>query len=64
MDLKSRKACTRGDQGINGIKISLQVVELAAYCGFDLPPAWPLLFGDIEESSTCFAPIVSRLMFA
>jgi hypothetical protein len=26
MRLKSRKACTTGDQGINGIKISLQVI--------------------------------------
>ena len=64
MNLESRKACARGDQGIYGIKVALQIVELAAYCCFDLPPAWPLLFGDIEESCTCFASVVSRPMFA
>jgi hypothetical protein len=32
--LQARKHCTRGDQGIDGIKISLQAVKLSAYGGF------------------------------
>lgn len=47
MRLKSRKPCTRGDQGINGIKISLQVIELTAYRCFDFPATRLFLFGDI-----------------
>jgi hypothetical protein len=31
MGLQARKHCPRGDQGINGIKIPLQVIELAEY---------------------------------
>ena len=63
MHLKSRKPCARVDQGVNGIKISLQVVKLVAYCSFYLPAALLLLFGDIKESSTCPATIISRLVF-
>jgi hypothetical protein len=62
--LQSRKPCAGVDQGINGIKVSLQVVELPAYCGLDLPAPRLLLFGDIEENCTCSAAIVSGLMFA
>ena len=62
--LKDRKACARNDQSIDGIKISLQVVELAAYGGIYFPPAWPFLFGDIEESGTRPAAIISRLVLA
>ena len=51
MRLKSRKPCARNDQGINGIKISLQVVELAANGCFDFPAPRLFLFGDIEKSS-------------
>jgi hypothetical protein len=54
------KACSRSDQGVNRIKIPLQLAELAAYCGFYLPPAWLLLFGDIKESDTCPTTIISR----
>jgi hypothetical protein len=64
MHLKSRKPCTRGDQIVNGIKISLQVDELAAYCGLDLPSAWLLLFGNTEEDGTCLTTIVSGLVLA
>jgi hypothetical protein len=64
MHFKSRTPCARVDQGVNGIKISLQVVKLAAYCSFYLPVAWLLLFGDIKESSTCPAKIISRLVFS
>ncbi len=64
MRLKSRKPCTRSDQGINGIKISLQVVELTAYCCFDFPVTRLFLSGDIEKSSSGPASIVSRLMLA
>ena len=52
MGLQARKHCTKSDQGIDSIKIALQMVELTAYCGFYLPAAWLLLFSDIEESST------------
>ena len=62
MRLKSRKPCARGDQGINGIKISLQVIELTAYRCFDFPATKLFLFGDIEKSSSCLTTIVSRLM--
>ena len=64
MGLQARKPCPGSNQGVDGIKTSLQIVELAAYCGFYLPPARLLLFGDIEESSTCLAAIISRLMLA
>jgi len=64
MRLKGRKPCPRSDQGIDGIKISLQVVELTAYCSIDLATAWLLLFSDIEENSTCPAPIIAGLEFA
>ena len=62
MRLESRKPCTRSDQGINGIKISLQVIELKAYRRFDFPATGLFLFGDIEKSSTCPTAIVSRLV--
>ena len=62
MRLKSRKACTTGDQGINGIKVSLQVIELTAYRCMDFPTTRLFLFGDIEKSSTCPTAIVSRLV--
>ena len=62
--LKGRKACARSDQNIDGIKISLQVVELAAYGGIYFPSAWPFLFGDIEESGTRPTAIISRLVLA
>jgi hypothetical protein len=50
---QARKLCARGDLGINCIRITLHVVELAAYCCFHLAAAWLLLFGDIEENSAC-----------
>ena len=59
MRRQAQKLCARGDQGIDGIKITLQIVKLAAYCGFHLAAAWLLLFGDIEESSACSPPIIS-----
>jgi hypothetical protein len=33
MRLQAPKACLRGDQDIDGIKIPLQVVMLEVYCG-------------------------------
>jgi hypothetical protein len=59
MRLQGRKPGPRGDEGIDGIKIPLQVVELVAYCGFYLAAAWLLLFGNVEEDSTCPTPIIS-----
>ena len=64
MHLKSRKTCATGDQGINGIKISLQVVELAAYCGVYFLSARLFLFGDNEKSRSCPTTIVSRRVLA
>jgi hypothetical protein len=63
MGLQAQKHCTRGDQGIDSIKIPLQIVELMSYCGFYLPAAWLLLFGDIEKSRTSSTLIISRLVF-
>ena len=63
MRRQHRKLCNRGDQGIDSIKIPLQVVELAANCGFYLAAAWLLLFGDIEESRACPPTIISRTVF-
>jgi hypothetical protein len=62
MRRQARKLCARGDQGIDSIKITLQVVELAAYCCFYFAAAWLLLFGDIEESSACPPAIISGLV--
>jgi hypothetical protein len=59
MRRQARKLCARGDQGIDGIKITLQVVKLAAYCSFYLAAAWLLLFSDIEENSACPPTIIS-----
>jgi len=64
MRLKSRKPCARGNQGINGIKIPLQIIELAAYRCFDFAATRLFLFGDIEKSSSCLTTIVSRLVLA
>ena len=64
MRLKSRKACTIGDQGVNGIKVALQIVELAAYRCFDFPATRLFLFGDIEKRSSCPTTIISRLVLA
>jgi hypothetical protein len=63
MRLQARKLCARGDQGIDGTKITLQVVELVAYSGFYLAAAWLLLFVDIEESSACPPTIISGSVF-
>ncbi len=64
MGLQAGKRCTSGDQGIDGFKISLQVVELATYCGVYLAAAWFLLFCNIEKKRTCPAPIIAGLVFA
>jgi hypothetical protein len=64
MRRQARKLCARGDQGIDGIKITLQVVKLAAYCSFYLAAAWLLLFSDIEENSACPPTIISGPVFA
>jgi hypothetical protein len=63
MRRQARKLCTRGDQGIDGIKMTLQIVKLAAYCCLYLADAWLLLFSDIEESSACPPPIISGPVF-
>lgn len=48
----NRSSCLAANHRPNlGFKISLQVVELVAYCGFYLAAAWFLLFGDIEETA-------------
>ena len=63
MGLQAGKHCARGDQGIDSFKIPLQLVDLATYCGFYLVASLFLLFGDIEENSTCLATIISGLVF-
>jgi hypothetical protein len=62
MGLQARKHGTRSDQGIDSIKIPLQIVELSVYGSFYLSAAWLLLFGDIEESSTSPTTIVTWLV--
>ena len=47
MGLQAGKHCARASQCIESLKISLQIVELAMYCGFYLAVVWLLLFGDI-----------------
>ena len=64
MPIEAGKACPKGDQGINGFRILLQVVELPAFCGFDLATGWFLLFDDIKGNCTCLAAIVSGPVFA
>jgi len=53
MRLQARKACPRGDEGIDGIKIPLQIVELVVYCGVYLAATWLLLLGNTEETGRC-----------
>jgi hypothetical protein len=64
MGLQAGKHCARDDQGIDSIKILLQVVELATYCGFYLAASGFLLFGDIEEKSACSSAIIAGLVLA
>ena len=64
MRLKSRRPCTRGDQGIDDIKILLQVIELTAYRCFDFSTTRFFLFGDIEKSRSYLTTIISRLVLA
>ncbi len=64
MRLQTRKPGPISDQGIDSIKITLQVVELAANSGFYVSTARLLLFGDIEEYRMCPATILLELMFA
>ena len=64
MGLQARKHCTRGDQGIDSIKITLQVVKLAAYSGLYFASPWLFLFGYIEKSSTSPTTIISGLVSA
>ena len=59
MRLQGRKAYTRSNQGINGIKIPIQIVELRADYGVYLAATWLLLLGDIEEMGTCQATVIS-----
>jgi hypothetical protein len=63
MRRQARKLCARCEQGIDSIKITLQIVKLAAYCGFYHAAAWLLLFGDIEERSACPPAIISGSLF-
>lgn len=53
MRLQFQTPGPRSDQSIDGIKISLQVVELAPYRGFYLAAVWLLLLGYAEEVGTC-----------
>jgi hypothetical protein len=64
MGLQARKHCARGDQGIDSIKIPLQVVKLTVYGGFYFASPWLSLFGYIEKSSTCPTTIISGLVSA
>ncbi|MCP9781389.1 hypothetical protein KBY61_11790, partial [Cyanobium sp. To12R1] len=40
MGLQARKHCTRCDQGVDGIKIPLQIVKLTANGGFYFASPW------------------------
>jgi hypothetical protein len=54
------KACSRGNQGLDGIRVPLRVVELAADCSVYLGAEWLiLLLGDIEGMGTSQAAVVS-----
>ena len=64
MGLQARKHCTRGDHGIYGIKIPLQVFKLTAYGGFYFASPWLFLLGYIQKSSTCPTAIISELVYA
>jgi len=62
MDLQARKHGTRGDRGIDSIKIPLQLVKLTVNGGFYFESSWLFPFGYIEKSSTCPTTIISGLM--
>jgi hypothetical protein len=64
MGLEAQKHCARGDQGIDSIKITLQVVKLAEYGGLYFASPWLFLFGYIEKSSMCPTTIISGLVYA
>ena len=57
--LQARKACSGSDQGIDGIKIALQIVELTAYRSFNFATARLLLLGHIEEVGTCLSAVIA-----
>jgi hypothetical protein len=63
MGLQARNHCTRGDQGIDSIKIPLQVVKLTVYGGFYVVSPWLFLFGYMQESSSCPPTIISGFAF-
>jgi hypothetical protein len=52
MGLQRRKICTRGDQGVDGIRVSLQIVELSANCGVDLAADNSLRFTETQSAVT------------
>jgi len=60
---QARKACARGDQSIDGIEITLQVVELASYRGFYFSTTRLFLFGDSEEIGMCLAAVILGFVF-
>ena len=64
VSLQGRKACARRDQSIDGIEITLQVVELTTYRDFYSAAAWLFLLGNTEEVGTCLAAVISGFVFA
>ena len=63
MGLQARKACTGGDQGIDDIEITMQVVELTTYRSFDFVVARLFLLGNIEEIGTRSSLVIARTVF-
>ncbi|MCP9889145.1 hypothetical protein KBY96_14580 [Cyanobium sp. ATX 6A2] len=63
MGLQARKHCPRGDQDINGIKIPLQVIELAAYGCLYCGATGLLLLGNSKEVGTSLLSVIAWPVF-
>ena len=61
--LQARKACTGGDKGIDGIEITLQVVDMTTYRSFDFAAARLFLLDNIEEIGRRSSSVIARTVF-
>ncbi|NBO66445.1 MAG: hypothetical protein EBU88_16645 [Acidobacteria bacterium] len=62
MDLQTRKPWTRVDQGIDSVKITMQIVRLAACYSFDRSTTRRLMLGGPKEIGTRLATVKSWKM--